>query len=64
MDDPAGNTRDIQYTLNFMGYPLTWDNVWGTYTTNAVEHFQDYNGDSADGIVGSASYFRLSWDNH
>ena len=39
VDDPAGNTRDIQYTLNFMGYPLTWDNVWGTYTTNAVEYF-------------------------
>ncbi len=62
--DPYYYTKSIQYTLNLMGYPLQDDNYFGSATSNAVKQFQSNNGLTADGVVGTNTYYRLSWDSH
>ena len=64
VSDPYYYTKSVQYTLNFMGYPLTDDNIFGPATSNAVKQFQSNNGLTADGVVGTNTYYRLSWDSH
>ncbi len=49
----------VQYLLNYYGYDLDLDGVFGTITQNAVLDFQQDNNLTADGIVGVNTYRAL-----
>jgi len=63
--DPYEYTKSIQYTLYYMNWrPCSIDNIYGNETKSRVTEFQSYNGLTADGVVGTNTYYRLSWDSH
>ena len=49
----------VQYLLNYYGYNLTLDGIFGNDTRNAVLDFQQDNNLTADGIVGVNTYRAL-----
>lgn len=55
----GAEVKELQNKLNKLGYGLTVDGDFGTKTHNAVMHFQNYWGLSADGVVGSATQKRI-----
>lgn len=55
----GAEVKELQNKLNKLGYGLTVDGDFGTKTHNAVMHFQNYWGPSADGVVGSATQKRI-----
>eukprot|EP01094_Clydonella_sp_ATCC50884_P019093 TRINITY_DN3663_c0_g1_i1.p2 TRINITY_DN3663_c0_g1~~TRINITY_DN3663_c0_g1_i1.p2 ORF type:complete len:372 (-),score=109.23 TRINITY_DN3663_c0_g1_i1:158-1273(-) len=49
----------IQYLLNYHGYAIGVDGIWGTNTKNAVMQFQTRSGLPADGMVGTNTWKAL-----
>lgn len=52
--------KELQKSLNNMGYSLEVDGKFGTKTQNAVKSYQKNNGLSVDGIVGNNTWASLS----
>jgi len=52
--------KNIQVSLNNIGYKLTEDGVIGTLTKEAIEDFQNTSGLTVDGKVGPQTYDKLS----
>ena len=50
----------VQKALQYLGYSVTVDGVFGTQTKNAVEAFQSFHSLPVDGIVGSQTYAMLA----
>ena len=59
----AGNrgsdVKAVQATLIGLGYPMTFDGIYGTATVNAVRSFQAAHALGATGIVDDATWNRL-----
>ncbi|MBR6551476.1 MAG: peptidoglycan-binding protein [Clostridia bacterium] len=51
--------KELQKSLNNMGYSLDVDGKFGTKTQNAVKSYQKNNGLSVDGIVGNNTWASL-----
>ncbi|MCK4261302.1 MAG: peptidoglycan-binding protein, partial [Halanaerobiales bacterium] len=49
------DVRELQQTLNFLGYLIEADGIFGSQTLQAVKAFQEDNGLNADGVVGRVS---------
>ena len=51
----------LQDALNYLGYNVgSIDGIFGTRTKNAVISFQNANGLGKDGIVGCATWRRIT----
>ena len=48
----GNDVRWLQYELNYRGYGLIVDGIFGPATETAVKHFQNAKGIAVDGIVG------------
>ena len=53
------DVKELQKSLNNMGYSLAVDGKFGTKTQNAVKSYQKSNGLSVDGIVGNNTWSSL-----
>ena len=57
--------RALQYYLNVLAkfyptyYPVAMDGIFGPETDRAVRRFQEYNGLTADGVVGNRTWERM-----
>ena len=57
--------RQLQYYLNVLAkfyptyYPVAMDGIFGPETDRAVRRFQEYNGLTADGVVGNRTWERM-----
>ena len=51
--------RTVQYLLDASGATLAVDGIFGSKTTAAVKKFQQANGLTADGVVGSQTWPKL-----
>ena len=57
------DVKELQKSLNNMGYSLAVDGKFGTKTQNAVKSYQKSNGLSVDGIVGNNTWSSLLGSN-
>ena len=60
LGDSGAGVRQIQNALIAKGYKITVDGSFGSQTDNAVKDFQTKNSLKADGIVGPATWAKLS----
>ena len=59
----GNEVKKLQKRLNELGYGLTVDGDFGANTENAVKDFQNKNGLSVDGVVGSKTWAKLNSNN-
>lgn len=59
LGDQSSEIAEIQEQLASLGYDVTADGAYGSATVAAVKSFQQANGMSVDGEVGSETYYAL-----
>lgn len=52
---------ELQRVLNFRGYPVPEDGVYGDVTQEAIKRYQAWNGLWPDGVVNDATWFALAF---